>query len=32
MNNQKGGYYVVDNRCDTDNFVGTRVGVWLYDG
>jgi hypothetical protein len=30
MNNKKGEYYVVDNSCNTDNFVGTRVGVWLY--
>ena len=30
MNNKKGEYYVVDNSCNTDNFVGARVGVWLY--
>ena len=30
MKNKKGEYYVVDNSCNTDNFVGARVGVWLY--
>jgi hypothetical protein len=25
MSNQKGGSYVVDNRCDTDNFVGAGL-------
>jgi hypothetical protein len=30
MNNKKGEYYVVDNSCNTDNFMGARVGVWLY--
>ena len=28
--NKKGEYYVVDNSCNTDNFVGARVGDWLY--
>jgi hypothetical protein len=31
MKNKKGESYVVDNRFDTDNFVGTGVGVRLYD-
>lgn len=30
MNNKTGEYYVVDNSCNTDNFVGARIGVWLY--
>ena len=30
MNHKKGEYHVVDNSCNTDNFVGARVGVWLY--
>ena len=28
--NKKGEYYVVDNSCYTDNFVGTRIGIRLY--
>ena len=32
MSNQKGGSYVVDDRFDTDNFMGARVGDRLYDG
>ena len=32
MNNQKGGSYVVDDCCDTGNFVAVGVGDRLYDG
>ena len=28
----KGGCYVLDNRCDTDNSVGARVGQQLHHG
>jgi hypothetical protein len=31
MNNQKGGSYVVDDCCGTDNSVGAGVGDRLYD-
>ena len=31
MKNKKGESYVVDNRFDTYNFMGTRVGDRLYD-
>ena len=31
MKNKKGESYVVDNRFDTDNFVGAGAGVRLYD-
>jgi hypothetical protein len=30
-NNQKGGYYVVDNCCDTDNSVVAGAGEQLHD-
>jgi hypothetical protein len=32
MIKQKGGSNVVDDCCDSDNFVAAGVGKWLYDG
>ena len=32
VSNQNGESYVVDDRFDTNNFMGTRVGDRLYDG
>ena len=32
LDNQKGGPYVVDNRCDTDSSLGAGAGEQLHDG
>jgi osmotically-inducible protein OsmY len=32
LSNQKGGPYVVDDRCDIDSSLGTRAGQQLHDG